>query len=113
MEYSDKIKRFLEVQGLSNRDLANKIGKAEALTSRWINAEKPSLEFLLTMTKFFPDFDLNYILKEKVTYPYLDNIEYEAAEERDSYGQSATDIIEEIESKLTLLKKKVAQNSHK
>lgn len=113
MNYSQKIKEFMEVKGLSNRDLARKLEKDETRVSRWANADKPSLEFLMSIAKAFPDFDLNYIMREKVVYPELDNIEYEAAEERDSYGQSATDIIEEIESKLTLLKKKVAQNSHK
>ena len=113
MEYSEKIKSFLKVKGLNNRDLSNKLGKAEALVSRWVNAEKPSLEFLLSMAKTFPDFDLNYILREQVIYSELDNIEKEAAEEVHYYGKSAVDLIDEIEAKLGVLKEKVAQNSHK
>jgi len=113
MEYSEKIKHFMEIKGLNNRDLSNKLGKSEGLVSRWVNAEKPSLEFLLTMAKVFPDFDLNYILKEKIVYSDFEEAPLKVADEKLNYGLSITDIITDIESKLTLLKEKVAQNSHK
>lgn len=112
MDYTEKIKAFIKVKGLNNRDLSNKLGKAEALVSRWVNADKPSLEFLITMAKKFPDFDLNYILREKVSYPILDDIEMQVSEKPEKYKSSAVDIIEEIERKLDILKQKVAQNSH-
>lgn len=114
MTFAEKIKKFMEEKGLNNRELARKINKAESRVSIWSSAEKPSLEFVMSIVRVYPDFDLNYMLKDQaVSYPELDNIEKEAAEDKQLYGPSATDIIEEIESKLILLKKKVAQNSHK
>lgn len=115
MTFAEKIKKFMEVKGLNNRELARKINKSESRVSTWSKADKPSLEFIMSIVKVYPDFDLNYFLKDQVqvTYPELEDVAVEAAEERGSYGQSASDIIEEIESKLSLLKKKVAQNSHK
>lgn len=115
MTFAEKIKKFMDSKGLDNRTLSKKINKAESRVSTWKKAEKPSLEFVMSIVKVYPDFDLNYYLKDQAeaNYPELEGIESEAAEERGSYGQTATDIIEEIESKLILLKEKVAQNSHK
>lgn len=113
MTFSEKIKRYIDAKGLKNRELAKKIGKSETRVSSWVNAERPSIEFLLCMVKAFPDFDLNYMLKENVGYPLLDEIEKKAEEERTGYGKSAVDIIKDIEKNLKLLKEKVAQNSHK
>lgn len=113
MTFAEKIKKFMDLKGLNNRELSRKINKAESRVSTWSKADKPSLEFVMSIVKAYPDFDLNYYLKDQVAYPELEEVELEAAEERGSYGQSATDIIEEIESKLSILKKKVAQNSHK
>lgn len=113
MEYSEKIKQFMKVKGLNNRDLANKLKRSDALVGRWINAEKPSMDFLLLMIDAFPDFDLNYTLKKKPTYNSYEDIPSMVANDREEYGKTAEDIITEIEGKLTLLKQKVAQNSHK
>lgn len=113
MEYSEKVKKFLEVKGLNQMDLVHKTGKAKALISRWINAEKPSLEFLMTMAKTFPDFDLNYMLRDKPVYATEEDLPaVYVTDTTVDYGKSPTEIIEDIERKLDILKQKVAQNSH-
>lgn len=112
MEYSEKIKRFMDVKGLNQRDLANKLGKQEVLISRWVNAEKPSLEFMLSMSRVFPDFDLNYMLRDKPAYDFSEDVNH-AAEELSHYEKSPADIIEDIQQRLDVLKEKVAQNCHK
>ena len=113
MEYSEKIKRFMEVKNLNNRDLSNKLGKSEGLVSRWVNADKPSLEFLMSMTKVYPDFDLNYILKEKISYDQYDTDYKLVNDSSNEYELSTEELIEDIQVKLNILKEKVAQNSHK
>jgi|SRR5690606_2850708 len=110
MEFAEKVKVFLDIKGLNNRDLASKIGKSEALTSRWANAKKPSLEFLLSMAKVFPDFDLNYMLRNKPAYPSEDLEPVTMHDVQTDYGKSSMDIINEIEKKLAELKNNIKQS---
>lgn len=116
MGYTEKIKRFMEIKGLNNRDLSKKIQKPEALVSRWINSDKPSLEFLTKMLHTFPDFDLNYVLREKSSYSNEEQ-DYIVSDNSEEYAskkdESIEDIIVSIQDKLDELKEKVAQNSHK
>lgn len=104
MNYSDKVKQFLKVKGLNQKDLANRFDKKEPLISRWVN--NPSLDFLQLMIKEFPDFDLNYIMKESPAYS--DELTVDSvAEEQSGYGKNPKQLIEEIEERLALLKDKV------
>ena len=112
MEYSEKIKKFMSVKGINNRDLSHKLNKSEAQISRWTKAKKPSIDFLLLMKNLYPDFDLNYILTELKPYEDLDYFA-NVAEEDVNYSKSPTELIKEIEERLIVLKEKVAQNSHK
>lgn len=107
MEYSEKIKQFMKVKGLNNRDLANKLQRSDALIGRWINAEKPSMDFLLLMIDAFPDFDLNYTLKKKPTYNSYEEIPAMVADNSEVYGKTAEDIIKDIEKSLDQLKSKL------
>jgi len=104
MNYSDKVKQFLKVKGLNQKDLANRFNKKEPLISRWVNS--PSLDFLQLMIQEFPDFDLNYVLKDKPAYTEEVTLDL-VADEEFSYGKNPKQLIEEIEERLALLKQKV------
>lgn len=68
--YNTRIKNFFEIKGLSNKDIAIKIGVDEGQLSRWINADKISVGFLYRLIEHFPDIDLNYIIKEPKPIEY-------------------------------------------
>lgn len=117
MTFKEKMKKIMDIKGLNNRDLSNKIGVNESLVSRWVNAENPSLTLINHLVQVFPDIDLNYLMKQeipgKIYQPVLD--ENIMGEDSNSYKKekSPQEIIEEIESNLNILKDKLAQNSHK
>src|SRR5690554_1284097 len=113
MKYKEKIREFMEVRNLNKRDLANKLKKSESLISRWTNADKPSLEFITALSKVYPELDFNWLLKDASGYEKEKTISLAVFDTASDYGKSATDLIDEIEQKLSSLREKVAQNSHR
>lgn len=116
MKFSEKIKHILEVKGMNNRDLSNKINVQESLVSRWSRSEKVSMTFINHLVQVFPDIDLNYLLKDekcnKVYEPLLDNNLIEDETEIYKKSKNPKEIIEEIEARLSILKQKLAQDCH-
>lgn len=110
MEYKEKVEEFLNIKNINKRDLATKLNKSESLISRWTNADKPSLEFLLSLAKAFPDLDLNWMLKEASPYKLSDLQTLQVFDTQSDYGKSAMDIITDIEGKLNVLKSKIEKS---
>lgn len=117
MTFKEKIKQIMDIKGINNRDLANKIGVDESLISRWINKDEPSFGFINHLVKLYPDVDLNFLMKNEVegkTYKPLfeENVVYD---DHSGYKnlKSNHELVEEIEQRLAQLKKNLAQISHK
>lgn len=59
----DRVKKYLDINGMNKRDLASKIEVKESLLSRWLNDDKITAAFLYKLLTIWPDIDLNYIVK--------------------------------------------------
>lgn len=95
MGFSKKIQEYFDNKGLNNRDISKIMdGYNESLVSRYLNSDNVSMTFVEKLIKYFPDIDLNYLLKDQ-----NDTV----SETREVY-ESNQQIIEEIENKLNELK---------
>ena len=59
----DRIEKYLAINNMNKRDLASKIGVQESLLSKWLAGDKITAAFLYKLVDFWPDIDLNYIVK--------------------------------------------------
>jgi len=66
----NRIRKYLSINNMNKRDLANKIGVKESLLSRWLKDDKITASFLYKLVELWPDVDLNYLVKGE------DNSEY-------------------------------------
>lgn len=100
MTFKERIKKYFKDRGMTNRDVCLAMDNySEQLYSRQIAAPELSGALLVSLIKYFPDIDLNYLLKE------VNMI----AEDPEKYKLRGEEIIEEIEEKLNELKRIVSQ----
>src|SRR5690606_15056787 len=85
----------------------NDIDIHKGLLSRYLNGEKPSLEFIYKTIEIFPELDLNYMFKEELN----ENLVNETPAPIYKKGENPAALIEEIEENLKRLKKKMTQKS--
>jgi hypothetical protein len=98
MGFSQKMKTFFKEKGLNNRQVSEVMeGYSESLISRYINSDKVSLHFLNKLLQYFPDVDVNYMIKDE------DALE-EVAEKPAATAKENILLIEEIQQKLEQLK---------
>lgn len=65
MGFSKKIQDYFAHRGLSNRDVSRIMeGYNETLISKFVNSDNLSITFIKQLIKYFPDVDLNYLLKD-------------------------------------------------
>lgn len=96
MTFKERIKKYFKDRGMTNRDVCLAMNNySEQLYSRQIAAAELSGALLVSLIKYFPDIDLNYLLKE-------DSHVLNDAPEK--YKLRGEELIEEIEEKLTELK---------
>ncbi len=101
MEFSKKAKAFFKDKGISQRDIASKIGEGEVYVSKQLGKNEPSPKFLVQLANNYADFDLNIMLRSEEVFNIV-------AEERVNYKTKSIVLIEEIEKKIKELKKIVS-----
>ncbi len=108
MGFSKKIKEYFASKGLKNRDVSRIMDNYnEQLVGRYVNSDEISKTFIKKIAKYFPDADIDYLIKED------DNTNDILNEPGASYNTEAVQLVEEIEERLTRLKDILAQNCHK
>lgn len=100
MTFKERIKKYFKDRGMTNRDVCLAMNNySEQLYSRQIGETELNGALLVSLIKYFPDIDLNYLLKDS-------NM---VEEEIGKYKLRGEEIIEEIEEKLNELKRIVSQ----
>ena len=103
MGFSVKIKKYFDDRLLSNREIAKIMdGYSENMVSQFLNSDKLSITFIQLLIKYFPDIDLNYLLKEESDIHLVE-------ESREEYKKRSVEIMEDIKVKLEELEKIVSQ----
>lgn len=103
MGFSTKLKSFFKEKGMNNRQVSEIMeGYSESMISRYINSDKVSLHFLNKLIQYFPDIDINYMIRE-------DNAVDEVAEQPSVYRKESALLIEEIMKNLEELKRNLSQ----
>lgn|SRR5690606_22336846 len=97
MEFNKKIKAFLESKGATAGEVGKKIGYSDSMMSRYVNAEKPNIEFIDRLVKLYPDADLNWLLKE-------DDSLKKVKESKTAYEKRSVELINKIDALVTELK---------
>nr|WP_317631815.1 hypothetical protein [uncultured Flavobacterium sp.] len=102
MGFSEKIQQEFAHRGLTNRDVSKIMDNYnETLISRYINSDNLSIGFIEKLIKYFPDMDLNYLLKDDCTEHPLSKVHEKNAK--------ILQEIELIEENLEKIKKKLSQ----
>ena len=104
MSFHEKLKQYLKSTGLSQTELAERIGYSQTMTSRYLSSSKPNYEFLNALIKVFPEIDLNYLFKE--------DADEHLAEGGSTYSKDEVVLIDEIELRLHFLKEILTQKRH-
>ena len=106
MGFSLKIKAYFENKDLNNRDVSKIMdGYSEQMISNYINSDNWKDNFIKKLVKFFPDIDLNTLLKEdaeEVSIQIVSDI-------KDEYKTKNLLIVEDLEAKILELKNNLSQ----
>jgi hypothetical protein len=103
MGFSEKIKAYFAEKGMTNRDVSKVMGDySESLVSRHLNSDKISKTFIENLGKYFPDLDMNYLLKDDEELSIV-------SEQKEEYKTRNAILIEEITERLDELKKNLSQ----
>jgi len=98
MTWSEKLRLFFKEMNLTNREVCRRMDNySEPLLSRQLSAEEPNGTLLMAIGKYFPEADLNYIVK---TDAQLRVVEEKAT----IYSHRGLEIMNEIEGKFLELK---------
>ncbi len=99
MGFSQKIREYFKAKNMTIREVAQQMDNYnESLVGRYMSSDKISGTFITKLKKYFPDIDINYMVS--------DDQENDVLKEGDEeYKVRSSEIIEEIEQKLTELKK--------
>jgi transcriptional regulator with XRE-family HTH domain len=103
MEINERVDIFLRGTGLRQNQIAERLGYSSPYLTRIRRDEIPNLEFFVRLTKEFPNADLNELITGRIINPQVNEPTLE-------YGVKTIALVEEIETKLSLLKEKL---SHK
>lgn len=107
MGFSKKIKEFFAGKGLSQRDVSKVMDDYnEQMVSRYMNSDEISATFIKKIAKYFPDADIDYLVRDD------DETKEVLNETGESYNTEAVQLVVEIEERLTKLKDILAQNRH-
>lgn len=110
MKYNDKLRLFFKTKGLSQKEVAKRLGHAPAMISRfWSGESSFGPEFVVALVREFPDIDLQYIFSQNETTNLVQ-------EGKPIYGLNEDNIdkeLEIIEQKVANVRKYLAQICHK
>jgi transcriptional regulator with XRE-family HTH domain len=106
MKYNEKLRLFFKKKGLSQKEVAEILGHAPAMISRFLSGESNfGPDFIISLVKAFPEIDLKYIFQEEEEGNMISEpVEY--------YGIKEQDIVKElelIEEKISSIKKCLAR----
>lgn len=115
MSFKKRIENFMQLKNINKNELAALINKTPQQLTRWTNAEKPSIEFLLAINEVYPDVDFNYLIKDRREVIYEIDPQELLAEESSNPFLAKTDeqILDSIHLSVSELKRRVAQKRHK
>jgi transcriptional regulator with XRE-family HTH domain len=107
MGFSKKIKEFFDSKGLTQRDVGKIMDNYnEQMVSRYMNSDEISATFIKKIAKYFPDADIDYLIREENDTNNVLN------EPSDSYNTEAVQLVVEIEERLNKLKEILALKCH-
>ena len=61
MEFGEKVKELLVKNNITQTKFAEDTDTHKGLLSRYLNGEKPSIDFVYKVISYFPEADLNYL----------------------------------------------------
>lgn len=94
MGFSKKIQEYFDNKGLSNREVSVIMqGYSESMISKYINSDNLSSTFIKKLIEYFPDIDMNYLIKEEDD---LNRVE----ESRTEYKKRSVVLVDEIKERL-------------
>jgi hypothetical protein len=103
MGFSEKIKTYFKSKGLNNRDVSKIMDDySEVMISNYTNSDEWKDNFVKKLVKFFPDIDLNILLKDETDLEIVSDI-------RAEYKTKNLQIVEDLEAKILELKKNLSQ----
>lgn len=103
MGFSEKIKAFFKDKGLNNRDVSKIMeGYSEAMISNYNNSDKWKDNYVRMLIKYFPEIDLNALLKEE------EDIQT-ASDKRAENKKESLQIVEDLEARIKKLKENLSQ----
>lgn len=103
--YNVKLARFFKAKGLKQKEVGLIMGFSEAMVGRYLNrTAKMSPEFLMSLSRNFPEVDLNDLFAADNGDPNAVN------EPNEKYHTTVLSDIGEIEARLQIIKKKLSQS---
>lgn len=103
--YNVKLARFFKTKGLKQKEVGLIMGFSEAMVGRYLNrTAKMSPEFLMSLSRNFPEVDLNDLFAADNADPNAFN------EPSEKYHTTVLSDIGEIEARLQMIKKKLSQS---
>lgn len=102
MNLSEKIEAFIKEKGLTQKELAKILDMNYTVMNRNIVANKLTIDFILAMSRTYPELDLNWLIKD-------DYIPYVTAEPIARYETARPDdIINQMQKMLNKLKEDIS-----
>jgi transcriptional regulator with XRE-family HTH domain len=110
MGFSKKIKNYFKERGITQRKVGQIMNWNELSVSRAMKSDDLSITFIEKLIEYFPEIDLNYLLKNNKEDGELS----EMNEPSEMYKKLSDEekLIEEIEDRLNKLKTILARNCH-
>lgn len=105
-EFGSKVKSLIKEEYKSASAFAKKIGMNYTQMNRYLNGEKPSLEFIEIVIREFPTIDLNWLLREDVCTGNLEVGEAQVTYQKPSNNE---ELVKGMETLLQQLKTNMSQ----
>lgn len=109
MRYNEKLRLYFKEIGISQAEVAKKLGQSHSMMSRYLSGVSVfDANFIEALVREFPDINLKYIFRDEDDFSM-------ASEPSEDYGFKNAVIIEElklIEKQLANIRKVLAQNRH-
>lgn len=103
MGFSKRIKAYFEEKGLNNREVSKRMeGYSESLISRYMNSDDISSKFIGLLVKYFPEIDMNILLKDDEALQILSDV-------KEEYKTKNLLIVEDLEAKILELKNNLSR----
>ncbi|MEO6175914.1 MAG: helix-turn-helix transcriptional regulator [Flavobacterium circumlabens] len=102
--YNEKLARFFKAKGLKQKEVGLIMGFSEVMVGRYLNrTAKISPEFLMSLSRNFPEVDLNDLFASENEDPNAIH------EPKEKYQTTVLTDIGEIEVRLKMIKEKLSK----